>query len=424
MLFSLLQEIMYHIINFTDYNEVELVPAMWVNGGVCHWPPYKGEAFQRAVRNSQAPENNWQVYNARVLYTGSYQDARKRLPLAEQQTDLQSEAEVEEKGRKRKVKRNRHYEPSESEEDVALQKRLPKPPPIMRRFIITPPSEELRFTEIPTGIPTHHEPTNLATLGSSMRQAMDAVVDAGPSLSPIRDVSPAPETPRQLLRTTPSVSGQLSGSLLHDVLVNQQILVQQNQQLTKVVQDLHAAFPAFVASQSRPHQSRQGAVLQTNILPLKGPSELLQLERDLASEAGFGKLTYTISLGLAGGGNLRETVWRALQRTFTNAFSRKVNWTGAHGKVAFQSMLLKSIVIDAVRRNPLCTTESEALIESTIKKWAGDRDGGRKKRICSAPLQLAYQPPSPPALEPLTIPSLNPPGLPDLSTLPALPPLL
>ncbi|KAL2102283.1 hypothetical protein ACEWY4_001451 [Coilia grayii] len=382
MLFSLLQEIMYYIINFTDYNEVELVPTMWVNGGVSHWPPYKGEAFQRAVRNSQAPENNWQVYNARVLYTGSYQDARKMLPLAEQQTDLQSEAEVEEKGRKRKVKRNRHYEPSDSEEDVAPQKSLPKPPPIMRRFIITPQSEELRLTEIPTGIPTHHEPPNLAALGSSMRQAMDAVVDAGPSLSPIRDVSPAPETPRQLLRTTPSVSGQLSGSLLHDVLVNQQILVQQNQQLTKVVQDLYAAFTAFVASQSRPHQSRQGAVLQANILPLKGPSELLQLERDLASEDLRQDLT--ISLGLAGGANLRETVWRVLQRTFTNAFSRKVNWTGAHGKVAFQSTLLKSVVIDAVRRNPLCTSESEALIESAIKKWfywAGDRYGGRRNSV-------------------------------------------
>ncbi|XP_041950686.1 uncharacterized protein LOC121711290 isoform X3 [Alosa sapidissima] len=253
------EETMYHIVSFDDFDEVEVVPATWVNGGVCRWPPYKGEGLQRAIKNFQEPDNTWALYNVRVLYTDNYHEARKRLPLAEQQTDLQSEAEIDAgRPQKRTIKRNRHFDVYESDDEEVAPKRsmLPKPPQIpspsrFRRYIISPQSDQVGFSEI-------------------------------------------------------------------------------------------------------------------------GNNEISN--------------NHTLLLGLAGGATLRETVWRVLQRVFTNEFSQKVTWRGLSGKVAFEKQLLKTIVIDAVRRNPVCSVATEAEIETTIKKWfywAGDRNGGRKRRLHS-----------------------------------------
>ncbi|XP_041950685.1 uncharacterized protein LOC121711290 isoform X2 [Alosa sapidissima] len=377
------EETMYHIVSFDDFDEVEVVPATWVNGGVCRWPPYKGEGLQRAIKNFQEPDNTWALYNVRVLYTDNYHEARKRLPLAEQQTDLQSEAEIDAgRPQKRTIKRNRHFDVYESDDEEVAPKRsmLPKPPQIpspsrFRRYIISPQSDQ-----------------HVTTLGSTLRQAIDAVnltevpngeVDTGPALNQgqIREVQAAPEAPRQRLKNS-SVCGQLCGSLLHDMLVKQEIIIEQQKNIVRMVQDLHDAF----ASATDGSNVTQGTVYRHSAyFPLKGPDDLMVLERDLQSVLEL-KKDLTLLLGLAGGATLRETVWRVLQRVFTNEFSQKVTWRGLSGKVAFEKQLLKTIVIDAVRRNPVCSVATEAEIETTIKKWfywAGDRNGGRKRRLHS-----------------------------------------
>uniref|UniRef100_A0A8C4T8C4 DUF4806 domain-containing protein n=1 Tax=Erpetoichthys calabaricus TaxID=27687 RepID=A0A8C4T8C4_ERPCA len=42
---------MYHIVNFSECNEVELVPSNWVSNGVCAWPPYKTGDIHKAIIN-------------------------------------------------------------------------------------------------------------------------------------------------------------------------------------------------------------------------------------------------------------------------------------------------------------------------------------------------------------------------------------
>ncbi|XP_037394010.1 uncharacterized protein LOC119263270 [Pygocentrus nattereri] len=127
---------MYHIVSFVETEEVEIVPAVWVKDSVCLWTPYKSEGVQRATKSQEQPHENWTPYNIKVLYTtNNYVEARRKLPLAEQQTDLQSEAENESlKPPKRKIKPNKHlledgYDTDE-EAFVPKKKVLPQAPRI------------------------------------------------------------------------------------------------------------------------------------------------------------------------------------------------------------------------------------------------------------------------------------------------------
>jgi len=62
---------MYHIVSFVDSDEVEVVPAIWVENGVCVWPPYKGKGIQRATKCLEQPHESWSAYKVKILYTAS-----------------------------------------------------------------------------------------------------------------------------------------------------------------------------------------------------------------------------------------------------------------------------------------------------------------------------------------------------------------
>ncbi|KAI4874841.1 hypothetical protein NFI96_028641, partial [Prochilodus magdalenae] len=131
---------MYQIVSFVDTEEVEVVPALWVKGSVCLWPPYKSEGVQRATKIQEQPRDNWTPYNIKVLYTANnYSDARRKLPLAEQQTDLQSEAEnYSLKPPKRKIKPKKRLLEDEynTDEEAFVPKKdvLPQAPRIKKPF--------------------------------------------------------------------------------------------------------------------------------------------------------------------------------------------------------------------------------------------------------------------------------------------------
>ncbi|XP_076846107.1 uncharacterized protein LOC143491197 [Brachyhypopomus gauderio] len=95
------------------------------------------------------------------------------------------------------------------------------------------------------------------------------------------------------------------------------------------------------------------------------------------------KIVQVLELGLIGGADIKDTVWRILKQAIKNNLAKTVNWRGVNGKTGFQSLELKSVVIEAVRRNPLCANATDIEVEKVIKRWfhlAGDREGGRKRR--------------------------------------------
>ncbi|KAK0152150.1 hypothetical protein N1851_006460 [Merluccius polli] len=136
---------MFHIASFTTTNEVEVVPAVWVNDNVCKWPPYKPDALHKAVRSHEQPKETWTPYPVKILYTShDFEDARQRLSRAEIESDLQSEAEDD--LRKRKPKPRQRFLPAE----LVIKKRpLPKLPAIPSL------SSTLREAISPEPLPLH-----------------------------------------------------------------------------------------------------------------------------------------------------------------------------------------------------------------------------------------------------------------------------
>lgn len=51
-----------------------------------------------------------------------------------------------------------------------------------------------------------------------------------------------------------------------------------------------------------------------------------------------------LTLGLAGGVTLKDTVWRVMKMLLQNDLACKINWTGLHGKTSFQGLEVKNVV--------------------------------------------------------------------------------
>lgn len=61
---------MFHIVEFLDKHEVEVVPALWVADEICRWPPnYKPDELVKAIRDKEQPRQTWDAYSVRILYT-------------------------------------------------------------------------------------------------------------------------------------------------------------------------------------------------------------------------------------------------------------------------------------------------------------------------------------------------------------------
>lgn len=85
-----------------------------------------------------------------------------------------------------------------------------------------------------------------------------------------------------------------------------------------------------------------------------------------------------------GGASLKECVKRVLMDLVSTTAARTLNWTGASGKVAFSSLVLKDIVERCVQKNPRTASATSSEIQVAVVRFlkgACDRDGGRKSRL-------------------------------------------
>ncbi|XP_059399404.1 uncharacterized protein LOC132131406 [Carassius carassius] len=282
---------MYHIVSFVDTEEVEVVPVIWVKNGVCLWPPYEGERIQRAAKCLEQPQESWSAYKVTIMYTANnYNEACRKLPLAEQQTDLQSEAEPDSRRPpNRKIKQNRRllddYN-SDEEATKPLNNNLPQAPqiqPLSKRICSS--SDELQpsplgqrqmqpsvwhqkspgVTQVAeTSRPSllerspdnseWHEKTQQISqqpwqARSSARASQDTTEHKSELTWPQDTTVQSPEQTAQLLwhhETLRPQRKELSScdpfitSLLHDIITKQEILMEQQRSIIRMVQDLKA----------------------------------------------------------------------------------------------------------------------------------------------------------------------------------------
>ncbi len=66
---------MYAVVEFTDGNEVELIPTNWLikSNRQALWPPFKSTvAISKAAKSRIPPDVDvWEAFDIRVLYTCS-----------------------------------------------------------------------------------------------------------------------------------------------------------------------------------------------------------------------------------------------------------------------------------------------------------------------------------------------------------------
>ena len=61
---------MFHIVEFLETQEVEVVPALWVANQVCQWPShYKPDELAKAIRREEQPGHMWDAFSVRIVYT-------------------------------------------------------------------------------------------------------------------------------------------------------------------------------------------------------------------------------------------------------------------------------------------------------------------------------------------------------------------
>ncbi|XP_062864512.1 uncharacterized protein LOC134326277 [Trichomycterus rosablanca] len=292
--------------------------------------------IMRATRNQEQPGDHWESFSIKILYTtDNYNSARLKLPEAEAMTDIHTAEEDQDDTMAKKSKRkkipNKRLLDSESDDELPIKKskKLPPPPAIK-----------------------HPNPG----LASSKIQP--------------RPVSPETGHGTSQIRRWPSQTHDFA-SALHHLLIKQEMVIDQLKIILRTVQ-------AIQGSTGGPSEQD----FDEGALPLTDLESLLDLENVLKNEQELKNKMIT-ALGLNGGVDLKDTMWRIMKRTVTNSLAKKLNWRGINGKTAFNSLLLKDVIAGAVRRNQLTRLATNQEIEFYIKRWlhlAIDREGGRKLR--------------------------------------------
>ncbi|KAL7845649.1 hypothetical protein AOLI_G00238410 [Acnodon oligacanthus] len=135
------------------------------------------------------------------------------------------------------------------------------------------------------------------------------------------------------------------------------------------------------------HAVIQGSIPDEGLIPLKDLNSLQHTESELRDYPDLKKSMIT-SLGLQGGFDVKDTVWRVMRCTVTNSLAKQLNWRGINGKAGFQNLLLKEVIIGAVRRNSGTSKATVQETEMWIKRWqhlSKDREEGEKDKSGEEP---------------------------------------
>ncbi|KAF4097937.1 hypothetical protein G5714_021945 [Onychostoma macrolepis] len=258
--------VMFYIVEFLETQEVEVVPALWVEKEICQWPAqYRRDELVKAIRSEEQPGHTWDAYCVRILYkAATYKAARLKLPQAETQTDLQTaeEEDVDDiPKKKRKRLPNIHFE--SDDEDLVKQKGLLPPAPKITgpNFAIESAiKRRVQKLETPKHM-TSPEPRHSVT-------------------SPEPGVLKKPEPSRSMGNSEAQQSGTVTLSglapLLHRILTNQEMMMDQLKvilmNMQKMGEPAHGQDP-----------------IDRDLLPLKDLTSLLALEKRLREEADLKK---------------------------------------------------------------------------------------------------------------------------------------
>ncbi|XP_025090637.1 uncharacterized protein LOC112561967 [Pomacea canaliculata] len=105
-------------------------------------------------------------------------------------------------------------------------------------------------------------------------------------------------------------------------------------------------------------------------LPLTNEQEIERMEEELMDERFRTKMVQHLSR--IGGDSVTSLTRRILRRLFSPELAQRYNFSGCDGKNSFQSLQLRSVLFDAVRKTFAGTCISEAEVNGIARKWFGN----------------------------------------------------
>ncbi|XP_076313126.1 uncharacterized protein LOC143226246 isoform X2 [Tachypleus tridentatus] len=366
----------YVIVVFTKDNEVGVAPSDWLlDECTIKWPNKKGQSLNKAVLDRMPPEDHWDEYDVRVIYSDDdYVKVRGKLSSAEDTSSLETddpEAKNSEIGprictRKRKPTQRLVSESDnefESDDHVDLaQLTIPKPPePISNaggHVIVTPKrrcvsGEVNRIQRTLTPL-TNHEMHDSDTSRSS---------------SPQREIHPA-------IHSTPysGAAGitQTERKILQ-VLAELQQKVDMN---TGLLQTLLRGRPASTNSSINLSVWPQGLPA----LPLSTMDGFNTLNDKVMIQHNADAVVRKLSM--RGGDSVDAVTRNVLTGLMTNSLASQFNWMGHERKKrqddgtlvtipkkAISTTNLLQVINRAVRDNPVAEMASDDVIKKTAQSW-------------------------------------------------------
>ncbi|XP_064614191.1 uncharacterized protein LOC135477907 [Liolophura sinensis] len=320
---------MYAVVVFVETDEVELVASNWLQSQTkTFWPPYRNMSnVTKAVKDRVAADKTWPSYSIRILSAcDSYEDGRRKLRMAEETSDIQTDDEVGMgKGARRRKERTLYSDTDDDGDDEAVagpvkRKHLPPALPV-------PPFPSLH---VPAGIQLDN------------RQATD----------------------REILKAISAVQVSLD-EVRKEVLSQRQLL---NMMISK--------------------EASSGTIDVMDTFPIKSMEELDGMENKIEDKEIAKSLVNQLSL--IGGSNLKEATRRVMSQTISHNVALNLNWAGRKGwkgqqtepKRAFGGLRLCAAMKKAMLKNVAFKT-TEDQVEREMMIWlrnACDRHGGRKRR--------------------------------------------
>uniref|UniRef100_A0A1E1XPZ7 DUF4806 domain-containing protein n=1 Tax=Amblyomma sculptum TaxID=1581419 RepID=A0A1E1XPZ7_AMBSC len=325
---------MYHIVDFIEEGTVELVPATWVEGEVCAWPPGPGSKAN-LIKTCQAPCENWKTFKVSIKASfEKYEDGRRKLDLAQYTSDLESEQEI----KKRRVQRPGRYMDDDTFDGPPLPHNFPRGPAQCTAVNVSEDEAPLKSTE---GSQQGDEDQE-----TSLSQAFEAeVCSTGHSqASMANQQQQAPRQKKQLL----------DEDFKQEVLTRLAVL--------RVVQKQHGELLLGLCNSST---TREAAVADTPTIkqPFEDAQQLVHFDSGLSQST---KAILIHDFTAIGGTTPESCTRRILRSVMVDKVASLFSFHGKKGKLAFSDLQICSCIVAAVKAVHSCNDHQ---VETAIKDW-------------------------------------------------------
>lgn len=365
----------YVVVEFAT-NEVAIVSENWLtdesdgNKKVL-WPPMKSSAkLNMAVKQHAEPEDTWvSCAIRRLMYqTDSFEKAQQKAKEAEEESDLQTDADVRQSSvsQKRKHRPNPRFLDSDTEDEESQTRDT-----CTKRQLVTLTTTKDSDTVMPSPPPKISIPAGTKCDSPMLLGSKSGMSTPKQSKRPGQDATPLLPT------SSPQQSAHISSDRPQPIVTGRDISILRSLEEIKQDQREIKAMLATLIQQMHGHVGGQ-ELPEGIVLPVKRLEDVEGIEQRLCDKATFRMLVDYLSN--VGGSCVKLMTKRLMAGVLDNQFAKGFNWTG-RGKMSFQALKLCLAILQAVKRVFPNTTTSET--EFFIKEWlrnASDREGGRKTR--------------------------------------------